>query len=352
MKWKSWFPVSGGLAKPGSPVTAVRGNTLFVTNSDGGIVTTHLGAGSWTSVSDGRAAPGSPITVVPWGNRFALFIADPNGGIYTAAGDPQGGFGPWASVSEGRATPGSQVTAVPLGDRFAVFITDPNGGIYTTGGTPDAPFGPWASVSEGSAPPGSSIAAVPLTGDLFDLYIADPNGGIYTTRGSPDTGWEPWQYVVPRDPSVPRFTAAPGSPVTALPGNRLVVTDVNGRIAATQGGAFGPGADWLPWVHLGQIIVPLRSPIAAVPIGVNVGGTIMALFVADSSGAVVTAEMPELGVPDFNYEQVSWASLPLVNALPGSRVAAVAIGENNSGETRISLWVTDSDGKIQTTTSL
>jgi hypothetical protein len=151
---------------------------------------------------------------------------------------------------------------------------------------------------------------------------------------------------------VPRFAAGPGSPVTALPGKRLVVTDVNGRIAATQGGAFGPGADWLPWVHLGQLIVSLRSPIAAVPIGVNVGGTRMALFVIDSSGGVVTAEMPELGVPDFNYEQVSWASLPLVNAVPGSRVEAVAVGKNNSGGTRIAVWVTDSDGKVQTTTSL
>ncbi len=63
--------------------------------------------------------------------RFALFIADPNGGIYTAAGDPQGGFGPWASVSEGRSMPGAPVTAVPWGNRFALFIADPNGGIYS-----------------------------------------------------------------------------------------------------------------------------------------------------------------------------------------------------------------------------
>ena len=32
-----------------------------------------------------------------------------------------------------------------------------------------------------------------------------------------DAEWEPWQYVAPRDPPLPKFEAAPGSPVTALP---------------------------------------------------------------------------------------------------------------------------------------
>ena len=53
------------------------------------------------------------------GNNIALFIADPNGGIYTALGDPNyaadqvdhgitfAGFGPWRSVSEGSSKPGA-----------------------------------------------------------------------------------------------------------------------------------------------------------------------------------------------------------------------------------------------------
>lgn len=113
-------------------------------------------------VSEGRATPSAPVTAVRWGNRFALFIADPNGGIYTAGGDPQGGFGPWASVSEGRSTPGAPVTAVPWGNRFALFIADPNGGIYTAAGDPQGGFGPLARVSEGRAIPGAPVTAVRL----------------------------------------------------------------------------------------------------------------------------------------------------------------------------------------------
>ena len=109
--------------------------------------------GPWASVSEGRSTPGAPITAVPWGQRIALFLADPNGGVYTTGGDPQGGFGPWASVSEGRSTPGAPITAVPWGQRIALFLADPNGGVYTTGGDPQGGFGPWASVSEGGARP-------------------------------------------------------------------------------------------------------------------------------------------------------------------------------------------------------
>ena len=58
-------------------------------------------------------------------------ITDPNGGIYTATGDPQQGFGPWGLVEGITAKPGSPVTAVAFGDRLALFVTDANGTIYT-----------------------------------------------------------------------------------------------------------------------------------------------------------------------------------------------------------------------------
>jgi hypothetical protein len=75
----------------------------------------------WSGVSEGSSTPGARVTAVPWGNRFALFIADPNGGIYTAAGDPQAGFGPWRSVSEGSSTPGAPVMAIPWGNNIALY---------------------------------------------------------------------------------------------------------------------------------------------------------------------------------------------------------------------------------------
>nr|MDQ3566160.1 hypothetical protein [Pseudomonadota bacterium] len=82
----------------------------------------------------GRSTPGAPVTAVLTAqDRVALFLADPNGGIYTTSGSAEGSWGPWTSVSEGRSTPGAPVTAVVTGqDRVALFLADPNGGIYTT----------------------------------------------------------------------------------------------------------------------------------------------------------------------------------------------------------------------------
>lgn len=81
MNWNAWSQLSGGLAKPGSPVTVVGRDVLFFTNSDGGVVTTVLGSGRWASVSEGSSTPGAPVTAMPWGpNRIALFVADRSGG--------------------------------------------------------------------------------------------------------------------------------------------------------------------------------------------------------------------------------------------------------------------------------
>ena len=63
----------------------------------------------WTSVSEGRSMPGAPVAAVPWAQSFALFIADPGGGIYAIKAVP--GFG-WELVPGRSTTPGAHVTAV------------------------------------------------------------------------------------------------------------------------------------------------------------------------------------------------------------------------------------------------
>jgi hypothetical protein len=86
-------------------------------------------------VAEGHATAGAPVTAVALPDeRFALFLADPGGGIYTASGNAQEGWGDgWSSVAEGHTTPGTRVTAVALAnERFALFLADPGGGIYTT----------------------------------------------------------------------------------------------------------------------------------------------------------------------------------------------------------------------------
>jgi len=57
----------------------------------------------------------------------------PLGGVYTTSGNADDGWRPWTSVSEGSSTPGAPITAVVIGqDRVALFVADPNGGVYTT----------------------------------------------------------------------------------------------------------------------------------------------------------------------------------------------------------------------------
>lgn len=89
----------------------------------------------WSSVSEGLSTPGGSVTAVqlldPVPSQVALFLADPNGGVYTTSGNAQTGWAPWTTVSEGRTVPGAPVTAVRIGTatpgpnrtKFALFLT-------------------------------------------------------------------------------------------------------------------------------------------------------------------------------------------------------------------------------------
>ena len=148
--------------------------------------------------------------------------------------------------------------------------------------------------------------------------------------------------VQPNHPA-PAFRASPGSPITVLPSDLLLVTDVNGKIAATRGGAFGPGADWLPWVELGgNVSVALRTPISTLTTG-----TVTTLFVVNSTGGVATTTMPSLG-DAASVAQTTWSEVPMqtVKAVPGSAVTPVANRENG-----ISLFLTDASGEVVSTSS-
>ncbi len=233
----------------------------------------------WTSVSEGSTTPGGMVTAVLWGKRIALFLADPNGGVYTTGGDPQGGFGPWARVSEGNTTPGGMVTAVPWGQRIALFLADPNGGVYTTGGGPQGGFGPWTSVSEGGTTPGGTISAVITSQNRIALFLADRNGGIYTTSGSAEAGWGPWR-------NVSEGQSTPGAPVTAvvIHQNRvdLFIADPNGGVYTTAGNYEG---GWQPWTSVWEGRTTPGGHIAAALTRLDRVG----LFLADPVGGVYTS---------------------------------------------------------------
>src|SRR5206468_432015 len=115
---------------------------------------------------------------------------------YTALGDPNyeadhgnfAGFGGWGSVSEGRSTPGAPVTAVPWGDRIALFIADPSGRIHTTfdlliNGSP----GQWLSIGPTRIDDGGAGAVGQLTAiaihptDPSTIYVGGGRCGLWKT---------------------------------------------------------------------------------------------------------------------------------------------------------------------------
>ena len=331
LNWGPWASVPGIRAAPGSPVTAVfypsfpGGIALFVANSDGEVFAT---AGrpdkgtwrDWKTVSQGSTTPGAPVTAVPWGERFAMFVADPGGGVYATGGTPPTqnapeSWGSWGTVSQGSTTPGAPVTAVPWGERFAVFVADPGGGVYATGGDPPGGFGPWANVSQGSTTPGAPVTAVtdPITGVPITLFVADPNGGIYTSSGDPQGGFGGWSYVNPA--SGPDFRAATGSPVTAdSSGDGLFTayaTRIDGLVSFTSRDVQG---SWQQWSQIPGVAVLPGTPITvAVP-----SALLRSLFVTDLNGRVYTTA----GASPANWDWVQQGTTE-----PGSRVTAFYEGE-------------------------
>src|SRR5580704_1299056 len=171
----------------------------------------------WSFPAQGSTAPGSSITVLPASTtgQYALFISDPNGYIYTTAGNPQIGWGDWTWVAQGQAAPGSPVTAIPLANavnEYALFIASPNGEVMTTAGGVQRGWRTWSSVAEGSTTPGQLIAAAPINAELdqYALFITDPNGYTYWIAGDAKASWGDWSWIA-------EGQASPNSLITALP---------------------------------------------------------------------------------------------------------------------------------------
>jgi hypothetical protein len=289
-----WTSVSEGKSTPGAPITAIVTGTnqvtLFLADPEGGVYTTSGNAtdgwAPWSSVSEGRSRPGAPITAVVAGpNRVTLFLADPQGGVYTTSGNATGGWAPWSSVSEGQSTPGGAITAVVSGaNRVSLFLADPQGGVYTTSGNATDGWAPWSSVSEGQSTPGGPITAVVTGPNRVTLFLADPQGGVYTTSGNATDGWAPWT-------SVSEGRSTPGGPITAVVTgpNRvtLFLADPQGGVYTTSGNAT---EGWQPWSGVSEGHSIPGAPITAVLADQNR----VTLFLANPEGGVYTATAAQL----------------------------------------------------------
>lgn len=86
--WQRWSRVPGINVLPASPITKV-GPFLFVTDAKGEVFTNaDAGPQGWEPVSEGSSVPGARVTACVAGSpipTITLFIADPNGGVYTTS---------------------------------------------------------------------------------------------------------------------------------------------------------------------------------------------------------------------------------------------------------------------------
>src|SRR6266851_5802090 len=265
------------------------GIALFVANSDGEVYAT---AGipqektwkEWKTVAQGATTPGAPVTAVPWGEEFALFVADRGGEVFATGGAPPTqrapeSWGPWATVRQGSTTPGARVTAVldpNTGVPITLFLTDPNGGIYTSSGNPQGGFGSWSYVNPASGPdfraaPGSPVTAHATGPGLLTAFATRTDGFVSFTSRIGDS-WAGWAQI-------PGITLLPRTPITEAAPSALLRTlfaaDIDGRVM-TSAGASG---NWE------QILDGTTAPGSLVTAYYE-GGFTISVFVTGTDGQV------------------------------------------------------------------
>jgi hypothetical protein len=278
----------------------------------------------WTSVSDGATAPGALVTAVPWADDYALFISDPNGGIYAIKARP--GFG-WEAIPGLTSKPGAPVTALSSGTGFTLFTTDANGEVFTTTGAPYKKWAPWTSVSEGTSTPGATVTAVRWAAD-YALFISDPNGGIYAIKARPGFGWE----------AIPGLTSKPGAPVTALSsgtGFTLFTTDANGEVFTTTG---TPYQGWAAWTSVSE-----GSTVPGATVTALQWADDYALFISDPDGVIYAIKAR----PGFG-----WEAIPGLTSKPGAPITALRWYKPPTSDPtfqRFLLFCADAEGAIHLT---
>jgi hypothetical protein len=260
---------------------------LFVANPSGGVYTAlgnpnyeadrgpFAGFGGWRSVSEGSTTPGAPVTAVTQGNNVALFIADPNGGVYTASGDPNyeadhgpfAGFGGWGSVSQVSTMPGAPVTAAPQGQRLDLFVSDRTGGVLSTFDLLiSASPGQWASIGPTRIDDGGAGAIGQLTAIAIDptdpstMYVGGGRCGLWKTV----SGGATWGAI---GDSLPSMAIAA---IAVDPTNRSTVYVATDASVFGFGGVFRSHDGGITWTQIsndqqaqvifGQLIVDPANP--------------------------------------------------------------------------------------------
>jgi hypothetical protein len=204
--WHGWWRIGNVVAPQGAYVGAVSRSAdkldIFVTDLSGAIQTAAWepdfsdGWHGWWPLNGGRAAPGAPVTAVSRStDKLDVFVTGTDGGVYTAAWEPDftDWWHGWWRIGGLVAPQGAYVGAVSRSaDKLDILATDANGAIQTAAWEPaftDGWHGWWA-LNGGRAAPGAPVTAVSRSADKLDAFVVGTDSRIYTAAWEPDfTDW-------------------------------------------------------------------------------------------------------------------------------------------------------------------
>lgn len=129
--------------------------------------------------------------------QLDIVVAGTDGGVWTAARAPGGGWAGWWRIGDLVVPQGAYIGgAVSRGlDQLDIFATDEHGRTMTAAWNPSngETWAGWWELNGGRAAPGAPITAVSRSADRLDLLVTGSDGGVWTGRLGADqhrrVGW-------------------------------------------------------------------------------------------------------------------------------------------------------------------
>jgi hypothetical protein len=293
----------------------------------------------WWWLNGGRAAAGAPVHAVSRSaDKLDIFVIGTDNRVYSAAWQPEfaDGWHGWWQLLGGVAAPGAHVTAVSRSaDKLDIFVVGTDGGVYTAAWEPDFADGwhGWWRIGAVVAPQGAAVTAVARSTDKLDIFVTDVNGAVMSAAWEPDfaDGWHGWWHINGGQ-------AAPGAAVTAVSRSTdhldIFVTGTDGGVySAAWEPDFADG--WHGWWRIGGVVAPQGAPVHAVSRSTDK----LDIFVTDVSGATMSAAWE----PDFADGWHGWWHLNGGQATPGAPITAVSRSTD-----KLDIFVIGTDNRVYT----
>lgn len=247
-------------------------------------------------------------------DKLDLFAVTQDGSIVSAAWEPAFGaqWHGWFPILGGRSTPGGAVSAVSRrSDYIDIFCVGTEGGIWTAAWQPDRGWHGWWRIGTLQAPLGALVSAVSCRQDFLDIFVTASNGSVMTCHWDPkQNAWGDWT-------SVAFGRSAPGTPVTAVscaPG-RIALLLVGGdhKVYATT---LLPGTSaWATWVPVEGVTLLPRTEIGATSRGQG-----FIDFVAVTDSGRIMAGALDSGSPKWK----GWWDVASGRVSPGAPIGMVS----------------------------